>query len=408
MNADQLIQRLGQPAQLEALYRNDPAGFEAALGEALQAAPHSETLLVWQARLGYDAPSMQSNDSLGMLLVVVLIALVAGTAVKLPAFLPIEPSWYYPRFGPFFVIAALAAYFLIERNRTTSGVVASAFAVCAFALWLLPRVDGSASITMSLLHMPVVLAALLGLAFAGGDWRSPPTRIRFINYAGEGFVLFVLIILGGIVFSGVTISLFALLGIGIRDWYVGYVGVYGAVAAPVVATFVYDKVMERRSRLAMLIANAFMPLFLVMLVIYLLTMFFQGRSPYTDRDFLILFNGLLLLVWGMTVFSVAGRIEGRSTRLVGAINVALLVATLIIDTIALWAISLRLYDDGWTPNRVAVTGANVLIFVHLVWILIAYLRGGMDRLERAVADYLPAYPIWAALVFVFLPILFDR
>lgn len=409
MKADLLIQRLGEPGKLEALYRDDPSGFANALDEALRLHPTSETLLVWRARLDYrdtERPSMR-EDVKTALLVTILISLVAGTLIKLPTFVPVETSWYYPRFGPFFVVAALAAYFLTQAGKTTVGVVTAAFSVCAAALWLLPDVDAD-SIRMSLLHMPVVLLGLLGLAFMGRDWRSPAARIRYINYAGEAFILFVLIMLGGIVFSGVTIGLFSLIGVGIREWYVSYIAVYGAVAAPVVATFVYDRVMERKSRLAMLIANAFMPLFLVMLVIYLLTIFLEGRSPYTDRDFLILFNGLLLLVWGMTVFSIAGRVESGTTRLVDAINVALLAATLIIDAIALWAILLRLWDDGWTPNRVAVTGANLLIFIHLICILSAYVRGGKERLQRAIADYLPAYPIWSALVFIFLPTFFDQ
>jgi hypothetical protein len=59
-----------------------------------------------------------------------------------------------------------------------------------------------------------------------------------------------------------------------------------------------------------------------------------------------------------------------------------------------------------------VTGANLLIFLHLVWILVEYLkafqRGGSAQvLTTIIARYLPVYTGWALFVVVLLPLLFS-
>ncbi len=68
-------------------------------------------------------------------------------------------------------------------------------------------------------------------------------------------------------------------------------------------------------------------------------------------------------------------------------------------------------EYGLSPNRVAVTGSNILIFVHLVMILMAYLKeikgdAEPDGLTKVVSNYLPVYTGWAVFIFVGLPLLF--
>jgi tetrahydromethanopterin S-methyltransferase subunit E len=93
------------------------------------------------------------------------------------------------------------------------------------------------------------------------------------------------------------------------------------------------------------------------------------------------------------------------------VNVALLVVTLVIDLIALAAILFRLTSYGLTPNRIVVLGANLVVMTHLAWTCRAYvgrLRGTRTPTDvrAAVADYLPVYAGWAALVAFVLPFVF--
>ena len=131
-----------------------------------------------------------------------------------------------------------------------------------------------------------------------------------------------------------------------------------AAAVPVAGTYLYDVVFKRHTGIASVLARVFAPLFLMMTGTYLGVAFLGGQNPFVDRSFLITFNGLLLVVLGMTVFSIAERGEQTEVGWIDYVNVALLVVTLVIDLIALSAILFRLTSYGLTPNRVVVLGAK--------------------------------------------------
>ena len=137
----------------------------------------------------------------------------------------------------------------------------------------------------------------------------------------------------------------------------------------------------------------------------------EGKNPFVDRSFLIIVNGLLLLVVGISVFSLVERDRTSVVGLTDYMNLALVCVTLLIDVIALSAILFRLASFGFTPNRVAVLGANVVILGHLVWICLTYIglvRGkvGFVAMERVVGAYLTVYVFWAAIVVFVLPLVF--
>jgi hypothetical protein len=219
------------------------------------------------------------------------------------------------------------------------------------------------------------------------------------------------ILLGGMVLTAITLSLFSLIKVDIHDWYFEYVVVLGLTAAPIVATFLYDVALGRASRIATIIANVFSPLFLITICAYLATIIIEGKSPFTDRDFLITINGLLFVVLAITVFSISGKSENGNNRLIDYVNVGLILTTFIINMYALSAILFRWAEYGLTANRVAVTGINILIFGHLVILLKVYIsqlkeHASFKRLLNAVAQYLPVYSGWSLIIVVVLPIAF--
>jgi len=276
---------------------------------------------------------------------------------------------------------------------------------------LIPDKQDSASIVMSLIHMPLVLISLLALSYMSSEWQNPEARVRFIRYMGEVLIYAILILLGGMVLTFLTFALFSLIEINLQEWYMSNIVVFGLVASPIVATYLYDEVLKSESKLATLIANIFAPLFLITVIVYLLAMLYAQKSPYSDREFLIIFNGLLVIVWGITVFSISGKSISPASKVTDVVNVSLISTTLIINTIALSAIVFRLSEYGITPNRVAVTGANILIFVHLVFILTEYIKqlkttANSEKLNRVVANYLPVYSAWSVFIVIMLPILF--
>ena len=405
---ERILEVLDDPEALEALYRQAPEAFRESLAEASRATPHSTALRVWRARLEYREPGHGAawSRKLGY---AIAIALAAGALIRLPA-LWLGEEWYYPRLGPSWAIMALGAYFWIDRpdrRLILAGLGLSLVAV--FYVSALP--DYTDSVVMALVHLPIVFWALLGLVFMGDSWREANARILFVRYNGELVVLASLVALGGLVFSAVTIGLFSLIWENTEEQYFSNVGVFGAAAVPVAGTYLYDAVFNQRTGIAAVLARVFAPLFLVMVVTYLIVAFVGGQNPFVDRSFLITFNGLLLVVLGISVFSIVERTEGAQVSLMDYVNIALVLVTLAIDAIALSAIVFRVVSFGFTPNRVTVLGANLVIIVHLAWICSTYVafvrrRTGFAGMRRVVGTYLPVYAAWAAVVTFLLPLAF--
>ena len=409
-NGNSVLDKLEQPDALELAYRNEPERFKVELTEALLAYPDSETLKVWHARLYFTAQSSLTQSSFVFLLG---MCLVATLLVKLPAYLEIEGDWYYPRFVPLIVFSALIIYFQkAALNLRIARFIGVSLVVYFVYLLLLPFDESSDSIIMALLHLPLVCCSLLALSFTSGEWRSTDARLSFIRYIGEMGIYTVLILLGGMVLTGITFGLFSVIDLDIMPWYSEYVIVMGLVSAPLVATYLFDTKLNRQSKFAPILANVFSPLFLITILAYLFASFLQGNSPFTDRDFLINFNGLLILILALTVFSICGKKRSEEVQVADYINILLLIATLLVNIIALSAIVFRWAEYGMTLNRIVVTGANLLIFVHLILLLKKYVvclskNQGFARLESTVASYLPVYTCWALIVAVLLPLIFQ-
>ena len=399
---------------LEQHYRNSPDDFRVWFDKIFRENPKNPLLQAWHARLNYiEAPASESAAPKNLLLYTILISCVSWAVAKSPAYARVDEDWFYPRFIPFLVIGALIDYFHINSKLDRILILKTAGAGIGLllVLLLLPDLQNSDSITMALIHMPFVLLSLLGFTFSKGQWQSLTQRLDFLRYGGELVIYTALVLLGGLVFSGLTLGLFALIDIHIEEWYFNYVAVWGVMSAPLIATWVWDQVLKQTSHIASVIANIFSPLFLLMTVFYLLALLGEGRSPFADREFLIVFNGLLLVVWGISVFSITGRKE-KASKLMDLTNLSLVGVTLIIDAIALAAILYRTFTMGITPNRVAVTGANLLIFIHLVWIFYEYAKefrgaGSIEIIKTTIARYLPVYTAWSVFVVVILPLLFS-
>ena len=126
---------------------------------------------------------------------------------------------------------------------------------------------------------------------------------------------------------------------------------------------------------------------------------------------LIPFVQLLLVVLALLLYSVSARDPRSPPGPFDVVQVVLIVAALVADAVALWAIAARITELGFTPNRVAGLGINVVLLVNLAWSAALYVRflrgrGTFADLERWQTGYLPVYAGWAALVVVAFPPLF--
>jgi len=417
---DQIITAADSPRELEALYRANREKFTQAFPDAFASRMDSAIMQAWNERLFFEEQTTDSKETpvsrwcsrdIGL---TVVLALVAGTLAKLPHFVPVlDDERFYSRNLGAILIGALMIYFCVQKTCRTriTGTIITLLLGATLYLNLLPDKSNSQTILLSCIHMPFFFWSLLGVSFLGGAWKDLSGRMDYLRYNGELLIYSTIVLIGGMVLTGLTFALFSLIDLRIDDWYMKNVVVYGAIASPIVATLLVERVVNERFKIAPILAKVFTPLFLLTVVAYLFAMILQQKSPFTDRNFLIAFNGLLLVVLGLSVFSISERGPKEKAGLVDVMNMGLVSVTLIIDLVALAAILFRLTSYGFTPNRIAVLGANLLVFCHLAGILRHYARfakrkAGFDCLDRWIVKYLPAYTTWSVVVAVGFPIIF--
>jgi len=124
-----------------------------------------------------------------------------------------------------------------------------------------------------------------------------------------------------------------------------------------------------------------------------------------------MFNFMLLIVVAVILFSISGSMHGTGQKFSRMVVSALIIVSIIIDFIALSAIIYRLGEYGFTPNRVAVLGTNIVILGNLILLTSDLYKANFKgqsllRVELSVARYLPVYVAWAVLVIFVFPFVF--
>lgn len=348
------------------------------------------------------------------------LAVLAGVAIKLPALFGIafdpDASLFYPLNISFFTLPFIAAYFAWERPLPRSGRVglAAVFAVAAlvvnaFPFVFSPNAEPDTSI-LTILHLPIVLWLAVGVAYAGGRWRESERRMDFIRFTGECFIYFVLIALGGGVLIGSTFGLFQAIGIDVEPQVQRWILPCGIAGATVIAAWLVEAKQSVIENMAPVLTRIFAPLFTLLFLAFIVTMVWTGRGIDVEREVLIAFDLLLVVVFGLLLYSISARDPLAPPGLLDWIQLTLVGAALVVDLLALWAIGARISDFGFTPNRVAALGENVVLLVNLGGAAILYarfLRGGVafTRLWQWQTAYLYVLAAWAAVVaFVFPPL----
>jgi len=409
-----ISENLEQPAELERLYRHEPENFMRAFFEVFKENQNQIILKVWHERLNFDLPrdeEMEADTKWKDLLLVIVISLLAGTIAKF-LFPSIIKGLINPANIVFTVFPLLSFYFLL-KNRPSKKLILSinlSYLVALIYLNFLPIKD-SDSIILANLHLPVFLWSLVAISFMGDYHLQPRKVLEYLKYNGELLISSGLLLICGVVLTALTIGLFEAIQVNIKDFYMNNIVIYGVAASPFVGTYL-AKARGITKNIAPYLAKVFSPLVLLTLGVYLATIIVTQKNPYTDREFLLIFNLMLILVLAITIFSVAGRETGSKIAFNDRIIFALLTVALVIDCVALSAILFRLTSYGITPNRLAVLGMNLIVFVHLVRITVNYFRFLLGKvkveiIESAITRYLPIYSLWALFVAIFFPIIFS-
>ena len=381
---------------------------------------HSERL--WkQLVTASEGPGETGRWVSGEILVVVGLAAAAALAVKLPELFGYPPLVnvdeellpFYFRNMSFFVLPFLAAYFAWKRrlDRTGCARLALAFAAAALAINVLPFTPGGHTLTLAALHLPIALWLAVGIAYAGGRWRDGGRRMDFVRFSGELFIYFVLMALGGGVLTGFTLGTFAAIGLDAERFAQQWLLPCGAMGAIIVGAWLVEAKQSVIENMAPVLTRLFTPLFAAVLLTFLAAMVWTGRGINVEREVLIGFDLLLAVVLGLLLYAVSARDAHAPPDAFDALQLLLVVSALVVDGVALAAIAGRISEFGFSPNRVAALGENLILLVNLAWSAWLYARflrgrGSFSALERWQTDYLPVYAVWAGFVVVVFPPLF--
>jgi hypothetical protein len=403
---------INNPKQLEKLYRDHKGAFTIAFNNIYQDLRNEPAAQAWNERLNYKDEQI-TWGSKNEIIFIVVAAFVGGLIAKMPSFLGIEYDVYMSKNIGFVVFPILTVYFIWKQQLSMNKLILPLILFIASAIFMnsLPYNEKSATFILSTIHLPIFLWSILGYAFIGGDLNNNQKKIAFLKFNGNFIVMTGLIFISGMFFTGITLALFELLKMDIQTFYFEQIAVWALAAMPMLSTYLIQNNPDLVNKISPTIAKIFTPIVFITLLVFLIALFYNGKNIYNDRNFLLVFNAVLIGVMAIILFSLTEATNNTRSKFNLIILFGLGLLTIIANAIALSAISFRLSEFGISPNRLAVLGANLLIFIHLLFVsygLFKNLKGkaSIQDVEGDIALFIPAYAVWAAFITFIMPFIF--
>ncbi len=344
------------------------------------------------------------------------LAVAAAALIKVPVLFGLhfeEDAEFYVRNLSLFVLPLLTGYFVWKRRIHTGTFrwLAVGFVAAGVFANVYPFAPSGYTLVLTALHLPIALWLIVGIAYAGGRWGQVGGRMDFIRFSGELFIYYVLIALGGGVLTAFMMMIFQAIGVNVERFFQLWLLPCGAAGAVLVGSRLVEAKQSVIENMAPVLTRLFTPLFTAVLVAFLATLLWTGRGVDIERNALIAFDLLLAAVLGLLLYSISARDPRSAPGAFDGLQVVLVISALLANAFALWAIVARISEFGFTPNRVAALGENVILIVNLAWSAVLYIRflrgrGSFTDLERWQTDYLWVHAAWAAIVVIAFPPVF--
>jgi hypothetical protein len=178
-----------------------------------------------------------------------------------------------------------------------------------------------------------------------------------------------------------------------------------------VAAWLVEAKQSVIENMAPVLTRVFTPLFAATLLAFLGTVVWTSNGIDVERDVLIIFDLLLVIVLGLLLYAISARDRAARPALFDWLQLALVASALIIDVMVLLAITGRISEFGFSPNKTAALGENVILLANLAWstwLVLGFVRRRLPfaRLERWQTGYLAVYAGWAWTVVLVFPLVF--
>ena len=233
---------------------------------------------------------------------------------------------------------------------------------------------GSDTEALTALHLPIALWLVVGVAYVGGRWFASGGRMDFVRFSGELFIYYVLIALGGGVLTAFTLMMFNAIGMNAewlaRSWLIPC----GAMGAVIVGSWLVEAKQSVIENMAPVLTRLFTPLFTVVLLVFLATMVVDGQPHRRGARGADRLRSAAGAGRGPGALRRLGARPGGAARLLRRLQLLLVASALVVDAVALAAIAARISEFGFTPNRVAALGENLILLVNLAWSAWLYAR----------------------------------
>jgi len=352
--------------------------------------------------------------------VAVGLAIAAAVAIKIPELFGLrftEPSAdtsFYLHNLSLFALPFLAVFFALKRGLHKSGWywLAVPFAAAGLLVNLLPFKPGSHTGALAAIHLPIALWLMVCYAYTGGRWRRHEQRMNYVRFSGEWFIYYTLIALGGGILMGLTNFIFEAIGLDAERALIGWVLPCGAMGAVIIGAWLVEHKQSVIENMAPVLTWLFTPLFTALLLIFVVAMIWTGNAIKVEREVLIGFDLLLVVVLGLLLYAISARDSQAPPGRFDILQLLLVTCALIVDGLALWAMAARISEFGFSPNRTAALGLNLLLLVNLAWSAVLYARflgrrAPFTRLERWQTAYMPVFAVWAWFVTALFPVIFN-
>lgn len=335
------------------------------------------------------------------LLILLAIQVVISQLPTLFGFPPSDANLpYYALFMSFLVFPPLA---ILLGSGQRASLTRFMIGLALLALYLIFSVilrisPTSQSFALSALHLPLLCLLLLSPLKPRNTW---PQHLQDLC---EAALLTFLLFCAVMVLMMLSLFLFEAIGMDLEGFVSSFVLTAVFPALPLLAFFLLGTRKLGIGTLLRLLAKLFLPLFTLMMAVFLFAML-VGRGNFTeDRTLLLGIDLLLALVLLMILLAVNfWEQEHLSSWYKPLIILASLLA-LAIDLAALLAIAERFVSYGITPNRLAVLSENLLLGANLGTLAIVMLRG--KSIARMQSIFFTLYGVWFLIVVVLFPLLF--